>query len=307
MVNDLIIIGSSAAGMSAALYVARAGINFLIFGQPETGNTAKAGVIENYLGFLSLPGSELSKKFQEHLGKYNPKTVKEKVVSLQKRENNFLVKTEKEEYLAKSVILSTGANPRKLNIPGEEEFLNKGISYCEACDGPLFKDKRVAILGGGNSATKAAFSLSKIAKEVFVLNINDSMRAEKVYLDKLSQLSNVKFFYKVKTFEFFGDSLLEGLRYEQIDSGEKKELSIDGAFIYVGLKPNTGFISQELDIMNEDKEIITDKEGKTKIPGIFAAGDVVDKSFRQISVAVGQGASAAQSAIEFLTKVKEQL
>ena len=302
--QDLIIIGASAAGMSAAIYAARAGLDFLLIGKGDGGNTAKAGLVENYLGFPKLSGLELLGTFKKHLEEYQVKIIQEEVQSLKKEEVGFLIKTDKQEHQAKTVLIATGANPKKINIPGEKEFFNKGISYCETCDGPLFSGKNVAVIGSGNSAVKAALSLSKTAKEVFILSANEELKTAKVYLDSLSETGNIKIIYQTNTFEFFGDNVLEGLRYKDLSSNEDKELRINGAFIYIGLNPNSGFIDKESGILNERNEITTDKLGKTKVPGLFAAGDVTDGPYRQISIAVGEGTKAALSVIEYLAKTK---
>jgi thioredoxin-disulfide reductase len=301
MIFDLIIIGASAAGMSAGIYAARAGLNFIIISKDKGGNTANAGIVENYLGTVSKSGLELSQKFEAHLEKYNPKIILNEVKKIDKKESIFVVKTENEEFESKTIIVATGARHRKLNIKGEKKFENKGISYCETCDGPLFKNKTVAIIGGGNSAIKAAFSLSKIAKQVYILNIEDHFNAEKIYLNRVKKLPNVELIFKARTEKFAGDGFLEKLRYEDLNSGEKNNLEIDGAFIYVGLIPNTEFIGDNLGILNKKKEIVINKLGKTKTDGLFAAGDVTDIPYRQISIAAGAGATALLSVVEYIS------
>jgi thioredoxin-disulfide reductase len=302
MIYDLIIIGASATGMSAGVYAARAGLNFIIVSKNKGGNTANAGIVENYLGTISKSGLELSQDFEAHLNKYNPKIILGEVERINKKDNNFILKIDDEKYTSKAVIVATGARHRKLIIEGEEKFENKGISYCETCDGPIFKDKTVAVIGGGNSAIKAATSLSKIAKKVYVLNIENDFSVEKIYLEKIKNLSNIELIFKVKTEKFEGSNFLERIVYKNLDTGEKKILAIDGVFIYVGLIPNTELIGSDLKILNEKKEIIVDRFGKTKIEGLFAAGDVTDLPFRQISIAVGAGATAILSALEHIQK-----
>jgi len=300
--HDLVIIGSSAAGLSAGIYAARAGLDFVIIEKDKGGNTANAGLVENYLGTISKSGLELYQDFEAHAKQYNPKIVSGEVKRLSKEREVFIVETDKEKHESKTVIVASGANHRKLGIEGEKEFENKGISYCETCDGPIFKNKVVSVIGGGNSAIKAAFSLSKIASKVYIINIEDKFSAEKIYLDKIEKLSNIELIYKAKTEKFEGENFLNKLTYEDLNSGERRSLDVDGAFIYVGLVPNTIFIDNDLEIINENKEIIVDKFGKTKIEGLFAAGDVTDLPYRQISIASGAGAMAALVALEYIRK-----
>ncbi|TRZ83874.1 thioredoxin-disulfide reductase [bacterium] len=306
MIFDLIIIGASASGMSAAIYAARAGLNFLVITKDMGGNAIKAGLVENYLGFPSIAGMDLIKTFQEHLEKYTPNVIFKEIESIEQKNTHFLIKAGEQNFEAKTVIIASGADPETLKIPGEKEFFNKGVSYCETCDGPIFAGKDVAIIGGGNSALKAVVALSKIVSYIYLVVIENELQGERVMIEKAKQIKNVKIIYQAKTTDFFGANFLEGLHYQDLNTGAKKEIKISGAFIYIGVKPNTKFISANLDILNEKKEIIVDKSCQTKIPSLFAAGDVVDNQYRQISIAVGEGARAALSAINYLDNVREQ-
>ena len=306
MIYDLIIIGASAAGMSAGIYAARAGLNFVIISKDKGGNTANAGVIENYLGTISKPGLELSQEFENHLKQYNPEIIIKEVQKVNKQKKTFIVEIQDREFESQAVIVATGTKYRKLNIEGEKEFFNKGISYCETCDGPIFTGKDVAIIGGGNSALKATVALSKIAFYVYLIAIEGELEGEKIVIEKLKQINNIKIICQAKTIDFFGKDFLEGLHYQDLTTNTRKEIKVNGVFIYVGVKPNTKFVSANLDILNKKKEIITDKYCQTKVPGLFAAGDVVDNPYRQISIAVGEGTKAALGVINYLDNIKKQ-
>jgi len=305
MIYDLAIIGASASGMSAAIYAARARLNFLTITKDIGGNAIKAGLIENYLGFSSISGVDLVKTFQKHLEQYTPNIIFKEVESIEKEKRYFLIKAGEQNFESKTVIIASGADPEKLNLPGEKEYFNKGISYCETCDGPLFANKDIAIIGGGNSALKAAVALSKIASHIYLIAIEKELEGEKIMIEKTRQIKNIEIIYQAKTTDFFGANFLEGLHYQDLNTNETKEIKISGAFIYIGVKPNTKFISSDLDVLNEKKEIITDESCQTKIPGLFASGDVVNNPYRQISIAVGEGAKAALVAIDYLDNIRK--
>ena len=305
MIYDLIIIGASASGISAAIYAARARLNFLIITKNVGGNAAKAGLIENYLGFLSIEGVNLIETFRQHLEKYTPNIIFKEVESIEKEKRLFLIKAGKQNFKSKTIIIASGADPEKLNLPGEKEYFNKGISYCETCDGPLFVNKDIAIIGGGNSALKATVALSKIASHIYLIAIEKELEGEKIMIEKTRQIKNIEIIYQAKTTDFFGANFLKGLHYQDLNTNKTKEIKISGAFIYIGVKPNTKFVSSDLDVLNEKKEIITDESCQTKIPGLFASGDVVNNPYRQISIAVGEGAKAALVAIDYLDNIRK--
>jgi len=272
----------------------------MVIAEDESGETGRAGFVENYLGFPGISGFDLAIKFKEHLSSYQPKMVFQKVVSLKKDNGNFLIKTDKEEFISKSVIVATGSVAQRMDVKGEKEFFNKGISYCETCDGPLFRDKKVAVVGGGNSAIKAALSLADICKEVTILSITSELRGEKIMTDKLKNKKNIKMIFETKILEFKGDKMLKNILYQDLKTSKENSLEIDGAFIYVGFLPNTSFIDKSLGILNEKGEIVIDKTGKTNIPGLFAAGNVADFPYKQISIAVGSGTLACLAALDYL-------
>jgi thioredoxin-disulfide reductase len=296
---DSIVIGASAAGISAGIYLKRQKLNFLILTKDIGGEMALSGIIENYPGFPLTNGVELTQKFKEHLEKYGIEPAMEEVIKIEK-ENVFKVVTSKNEYLSKTVIIATGSNPKKLNVPGEKEFYHKGVSYCSVCDMPLFPKKIVAIIGGGNSALESGILASKICQKAYIINKNPKFKGDKVLSEEVSKKENVEIIYNALTQEIYGDEFVKGIKYLDQNTGEIKDLKVDGVFIHIGLKPNTDFAPDEWQIKNEYGEIIINELCQTKIPGLFAAGDVTNIPHKQIGIAVGQGIIAALEVVRYL-------
>lgn len=300
---DVIIIGSGPAGMTAAIYCARKGLNTLIIGKEVGGQVAKSAGIENYLGFGSSTGTELTRSFHDHISKFkNIEHVHNVLVKgIKKNSAGFELKTDSgKSYQSKALIIASGRNPKELGIPGEKEYKNKGVSYCEVCDGPLFKGKNIAVIGGGNSGLQAALFLAKICPKVYILEFTSKLSADKVYSDALKKFKNVKIITNSQTVEFFGDKFLSGLRYRDLKDKKIKQISVSGAFIEIGWIPSIDF--DKLTKKNRKQEIMIDKHCQTSVPGIFAAGDITDIGIWQIIVAAGEGAKAALSAYQYLTK-----
>lgn len=320
--KDLIIIGGSAAATAAGIYAARRNLNFKIITKEFGGEVATSGEVGNYPGFSSeIPGYEgktngfeLAMAFRKHLKSYNVEVeegVEATKVESQKPKNGIagseffkiLAKKNGEEvsYESKSVIIATGVHPRHLGIDGEEEFINKGVSYCTTCDGPIFKDKIVAVIGGGNSALEAGIMLSDIASKVYILTINDKMTGENVLIDKLTSADNVEIIYNAETNKIKGDAMVESLGYKDKKNGEQKEINVDGIFVHIGLVPNSGFMTDVK--KNKIGEIEVSQKCETSASGIFAAGDVTDIPYKQIVIAAGQGTIALLSAVEYLNRL----
>lgn len=306
--NDLVIIGASAAGVSAAVYASRRKLNFKVVSGDIGGEVATSGEIENWLGVPSTTGIELASKFKEQL-KYNNINVEEnsKVISLTKDDGTFTLKVtrgdEEKEEKAKSIIVATGVHPRELGIPGEKELRGKGLTYCTVCDGPLFPDKNVAIIGGGNSALEAAIMMSEIAKKVYVINKNPSFKGDAVLIDKVTNIlaeKNVEVIYEALTQKVVGNGFVSSLEYKNKD-GEVKRINIEGIFVHIGMVPNSNFLPEDL-AKNDYGEIKTDRRGATSIEGLFAAGDVTDIPYKQIAIAAGEGVAAALSVVDYLNK-----
>lgn len=289
---DCVIVGGGPAGISAAVYLVRKKMDILLVSPDIGGQAAKSSEIENYLGFTKISGPELTGKFFEQMEalKVNNK-IGDEVKSIEKTEKGFVVKTGNESFEAKSVLITSGKMPRKLGVPGEDKFAGHGVGYCAICDGPLFHDKPVAVIGGGNSALDAALELEKYASKVYILNLNIDFQGDEIRKDKVKNSKKIETFLEVETTEFFGKDFLEGIKYKT-KTGEVKEISCNGAFIEVGWTPATSFL-KDMVKLNNLSEIEIDLENRTNIPGLFAAGDVTNISEKQIVIAAGEGAKAA--------------
>jgi alkyl hydroperoxide reductase subunit F len=303
-IYDVVIIGSGPAGMTAAIYCIRKGLDTLIIGKEVGGQVAKSAEIENYLGFGSSTGQELSKEFHEHVKSFeNIEHVHDVLVKkIEQKDDKFTAITDENKYEAKSLIIASGRKPRKLGIPGEEEFRNKGVSYCETCDAPLFKDKKTAVIGGGNSGLEAVMSLVDICPKVYLLEYAKELNADKVLQDKIKELDNVEIITNAETTEILGDKFVTGLKYKDRESKEEKEIELKGIFIEIGWKPSIDF--DKISPKNDKNEIIVDKKCRTEINGLFAAGDITDIGYWQIIIAAGEGAKAALSAYDYISKNK---
>lgn len=304
---DLLIIGSSAAGASAGVYAARRNLNFKIVTFDTGGEVALSGEVANFPGWGETNGIEISAKFQEHLKLYNvDPEVGVKVTNIAQQDDGTFVTTgmkgdDEVTYASKTVIITTGIHPRHLNIPGEEEFKGKGVTYCTTCDGPLFKGKTVATIGGGNSGLESVLMLKDIAEKVYIINKYAEFKGDDVLADKVKAANNIEIIPEAMTKEIFGDQFVTGLKYDDKD-GNEHTLDVQGVFVHIGVVPNSDLIPKELET-NEVGEIKVDKACVTNIPGLFAAGDVTDIPYNQIVIASGQGACAALSAVDYLNKL----
>ncbi len=300
---DLIIIGGSAAATTAGIYAARRGLNFKIITKDFGGEVATSGEIGNWPGISQTDGITLTNQFKDHLKFYNviPEEGIE-VYEITKQEDGiFLIKTKGgQDYQADAVIVATGVHPRELNVPGEKEFRNKGVSYCTVCDGPLFNGKTTAVVGGGNSALEAGLMLADISSKVYVINKNNQFKGDAILLDKLTAKKNVEILYNAKTTQIMGEQFVTGLKYEKEGS---QEVKVDGIFVHIGMMPNSYIVPAEVQ-KNEVGEIVVNKNCETNIPGLYAAGDVTDVTVNQIVIAAGHGCIATLSAVSYLNKLK---
>jgi len=304
MVYQTIVIGASAAGMSASIYLKRRGINFLLISKDIGGEMALSGIIENYPGFPKITGVELTNKFKEHLQKYDIEIIIDEVKEIKIENGIFNVIGNKDFYQSQSLIIATGTKPKKLNVPGEDNFYHKGVSYCYVCDLPIFKGKRVAIVGGGNSALEAGLMASDICEFAYVITKNPTMKGDKILIEELKSKPNIEIIYNALTQEIYGDEFVKGLKYLDQTTGEIKDLKVDGVFIHIGLKPNSDFVPDEWGIKNEYGEIIINELCQTKIPGVFAAGDVTNIPHKQIGIAVGHGIISALEVAKYLNSYR---
>jgi len=307
MLYDLLIIGSSAAGSAAGVYAARSRLNAKIITVDTGGEVALSGEVYNYLGFPKTNGIELSQKFNEHLAANN--VVPESGVWVEKIEKNnniFSVSAKKGDkavqYQAKAVLVSTGVHPRKLGVPGEEEFRGKGVTYCTTCDGPLFRGKTTVTIGGGNSALESAIMMSAIAKKVYILTANPEMKGEKVLIDNLKNKLNVEIIGNTKTMRILGEQFVSGIEYQSIADNSIKKIEAQGVMVHIGMTPNSTIVPPEVK-KNKFGEIEVNALCETSVPGLFAAGDVTNAPYKQISIAVGQGTIAALAAVDYLNRL----
>ena len=299
---DLLIVGASAAGVSAAIYAARRKLNFGLVSFDIGGEVATSGEIENYPGFNHTDGLELTEKFKAQLQFQGVPVIESVRVSrIERTGGSFTIlgnidHTE-HAWSARSVILATGAHPKLLGVSGEKELRGKGVTYCTTCDGPLFKNKVVATIGGGNSALESALMLAELASHVYVVNKNPKFKGDRVLIEKLEAHPNIEIIYNAKTQAVEGATNVTGLRYQKSD-GAEQTIQVQGVFIHIGLKPN----SDMADFVDKTPsgEIITDIASRTNVPGFFAAGDVTNTPYKQITIATGQGAAAALSAVTYL-------
>ena len=302
-ITELAIIGAGPAGITSAIYAARKNLEVRIFERESVGGMVKdAIVIENYPGFESVKGTELMEKMEEHLRKFGVKIESKGVAGVVKKEDLFEIELEGgEKFDARAVVIATGTEYAKLNIPGEEEFFGRGVTHCATCDGVFFKDKEIAVVGGGNSGCTAAIFLSEICKKVTLVEFLPELRCDSAYIKKLAELKqkNVEIFTNHALEEIVGENKVSGIKIKNRESGEVKEINLQGVFMYVGLKPENT-IAKKLDLkLNEHGYIETDPGGETSAKGIFAAGDVTGE-LAQAVVAAGSGAKAAVSAYDYL-------
>jgi thioredoxin reductase (NADPH) len=298
---DLIIIGAGAAGLAAGIYGARSGLKTLVLEEKMAGGTtADAPLVENYLGFQSISGMDLSQKMVFHCRDAGA-TIREfeSVIALELGEKK-IVKTNKATYEAKAVIIASGSHYSELGVPGEKEFFGKGVSYCGICDGPLFKGKRVLVVGGGNSALITALYLADLASEVKIVHRRDVFRAEEALVKALEAKKNVEVLWSSEVKEIKGEKLVNKAILFNTKTGETRELPIDGVFVQVGEAPNSQLAKQAGIEVDEDGYIKIDILQRTNISGVYAAGDVTNHPVKQIGTAVGQGITAALEAYGFI-------
>lgn len=300
-IYDVTVIGGGPSGVTAAVYSARKGLKTLVIADRLGGQVKDTLGIENIISIPYTTGPELTHVLSEQLDKNQ----------IRKKENVRVLKIESgdlktihlntgERILTKTVILSTGAKWRELNVPGEKEFVGKGVAYCPHCDGPFFKDKDVAVVGGGNSGVEAALDLSGIVKSVTLIEFGDRLNADQVLLDKVAKSSNIKTLVKAQTMEIQTNTeKVTGLTYKDRSSEQSETIPLDGVFVQIGLVPNSSFV-KDLVATNRFGEILVDEKCKTNVDGIFACGDVTNTPYKQIIIAMGEGAKAAISAFEYL-------
>ncbi len=301
---DLIIVGASAAGVSAAIYAARRNLNFLLVTGDVGGEVATSGEIENYPGFKHTDGIELTQKFQEQLD-YNKVKIEQpvKVEKIEPIPGGFRVSgghvTKPMSWEAKTVIIATGIHPKPLPVPSEPKLRGHGITYCTTCDGPLFKGKIVATIGGGNSALESALFLAEICPKVYLINKNPQFKGDATLINKVTVNPKITIIDNALTTNVLGETQTEGVEYKDADGNTHVLGDVRGVFVHIGQLPNSSFVGPEVN-KNTIGEIIVDKNTQTSVPGLFAAGDVTDVPYKQIAIATGEGVKAALSAVRYL-------
>ena len=301
--EDLVIIGTGPAGLSAALYAARYQLKTEIIGQQLGGAMAEAWLVENYPGFQKISGLELAKRMKEQVEALGVKVIEDEVTKL-RQEDGFSVFTRSGKVIeARAIILALGTQRRKLNIPGESQFLGRGVSYCATCDGPLFQGKKVAVVGGGDSAIKTALLLERYASEVFLLVRGEELKGEPLNIEGVQKAKKVKIFYQTEVLEIKGNKKLDSLVLQK--KGQKETLVVDGLFVEIGSVPAMKLLSDLKIKTNPLGYVIVDENQRTNLPFVYAAGDLTTSfgGFKQILTAAAQGAVAAHAAYQDLSKL----
>ena len=305
--EKVVIIGSGPAGLTAALYTARANLEPIVIAGPQLGGQiALTHEVENYPGFWSdentPTGPELVEVMQKQAESFGARIEFDEVTAVDFSQGSpFTVTTQSETYSADAVIVTAGASPRKLHIPGEDEFVGRGVSYCATCDGFFFRGKDVIVVGGGDSAMEEALFLTKFANQVKIIHRRDELRAGPALAARAQKNEKISFVWDTVVKEVIGNGVVQHVTLENVKTGEQSDLKTDGVFIFIGHYPNSKFLETNL-AMDEENYVITDEKMRTNVPGVFAAGEIQDPHWRQIATSVGQGCAAAMSAEKWLSE-----
>ncbi|WP_436955898.1 alkyl hydroperoxide reductase subunit F [Staphylococcus sp. AS1337] len=300
---DVLIVGGGPASGSAAVYTARKGLRTGIVADRIGGQVNDTATIENFVTVKETDGPKFASALEDHIKQYDIDVMTGiRANDIEKTDSGIVVSLENGAKLtSKTVIISTGARWRKLEVPGEEALINKGVAFCPHCDGPLFENKNVAVVGGGNSGVEAAIDLAGIVEHVTLLERNASLKADNVLQERLNSLPNVTVIKNAQTTEVLGENAVTGIKYQDKSLGEEHTLELEGIFVQIGLLPNTEWLNNYVEL-NEANEIMIDRKNATSIPGIFAAGDVTDDRNKQIIISMGAGANAALNAFDYIIR-----
>ena len=303
---ELIIVGGGPAGITAGIYAGRQKLKTLLICKELGGQLAKKAVeIENYPGFEKISGVDLIKKLKNHLQKFNLKIKYDEVSRIKKEKNEFVVLTKKGEvFKSLAVIIASGADPRPLEVEGEKRLLGKGVSYCAVCDGHFFKEKVVAIVGGGNAGFETAIFLSKIAKKIYILEYGERPKADPANQEIVRHSKKVKIITNAQIKKILGKNRVESIIYLNRKTRKEKKIKVDGVFIQIGNQPSTSFAKGLVDFNQKDEIIVEFETCQTKTKGLFAAGDCNAGPFKQIITACGEGAKSALAAFQYIQKIK---
>ena len=300
-IYDMIIVGGGPGGYTAALYAARAGLDVMLIERLSAGGQMNlTGQIDNYPGFPEgVDGFQLSYNMQQQAERFGAKTKYAEVLKLELEGELKSVQTNEGIYKAKTVVISTGANPRQLGVERENEMIGRGVGYCAHCDGMFYRGKSVVVVGGGNSAVAEALYLSRIAKEVILVHRRDTLRATQIYHKPLQEASNIRFVWNSEVVELLGEDVLSGVKVKNLKNGEVEQLDVQGLFVSIGRKPATDLVKEQL-TLDDAGYIMAGEKTETNLPGVYAVGDVRVKELRQIVTAVADGAMAAHMAEQYL-------
>ena len=304
---DCVILGGGPAGMSGALYCSRAGLNCAIIDSSALGGApANYCEIENYLGFNRIEGAELCERFEEHINNFNvQKFPFEEIQNVDLVSPVKKIITQDKEILAKTIIIATGAKPKKLNIKGEKEFHGRGVSYCAVCDGAFYKNKIVAVVGGGNSALEEAQYLTRFANKVYLIHRRNEFRADKIIQDRVLKNEKIQLILNSAVVEITGDNKVNGIKIKNVITNEIVNLELDGIFVYIGIEPNSELFNLQIK-EDEGGFIITDNTMRTSIEGVYAIGDIRNTPLRQVITAVSDGAIAGVAVSKYLMNIEKE-
>lgn len=289
--------------MTAAVYAARKRLDAVLISKDIGGQPMWTGRVENYMGYQYIEGFELMSKFEEQVKQFPlEQKIGSQAVSLKRIAGGFEVAADGgEKFQAKAIIVASGKRPRSLNVPGEEKFKGKGVTYCAICDGPIFAGQKVAVIGGGNSALEASDDMSRIAEQVYVVSVTP-FTGDKILIEKVRGASNVTAFLEHEVLSIFVGTLVEGIEIRDLKTREQKRLDVGGIFVEIGLIPNSELV-KGLTALNEQGEIVVNCRSETNVPGLFAAGDVTNVPEKQIVISAGEGAKAALQAHKYLQRL----
>ena len=303
---DMLIIGGGAAAMSAAIYAARKMLSLALISIDFGGLMNEASEIENYLGFQSIQARDLASRFEEHVKGFDvPVILGVAVVEVQRVNDVFTVRLENEKkFSGRTLVFATGERHRELTVPGSRALIGKGVSYCATCDAPFFKEKKVMIVGGGNSAFSTIVDLMRVNAEIIIVNFSKGWHADKILLHKAKQYSHIKFLDYHELVRINGEERVESATIRNRESQQEETINLDGIFIEIGLMPNSGPVKHLVEL-NETGEVVIDLECRTKVPGFFSAGDVTSIPHKQVIISAGEGAKASLSAYDYLVKTSQ--
>ena len=305
--EEIVIIGSGPAGLTAAIYAGRSQLSpLLITGNAPGGQAASTSEVENYPGFPNgIAGGELTQLMQQQAERFGARLEMDEVLEVNLRQHPFTIKTYGNTYNAKTLIIATGVSPRLLGVPGEAKFKGRGVSYCATCDGFFYKDKTVVVVGGGDAAVEEAIFLTRFASKVYIVHRRDQLRAQKIIQERAFKNDKIEFVWNSVVTEVLGDEKVTGVRVKDVKTNEETVIAADGMFTYIGNVPNTKLFEGQLEL-DERGYIVTDRQMHTSVPGVFAAGDVQERTLKQIATAVGTGAIAAMEAEKFIAEMEDR-